>query len=768
MGTTVRITDFLKRIPVRRQTVLKGAAKTLTRIKKLLQSYAISQPSKRLSLKVLKANNENNNWSYAPSADPSLLDAALKVVGTEISSSCVLRSLFSQGASRKERGSLDRKEYEAVAFLPNSQFGEPAMQIYYTQPLINPDTSKIDNTGQFISVDGRPMSSNRGIGHEIAKIFKRYIRIAASKIETCKSVSDPFLCLHILCPRGTYDVNIEPAKDDILFEDRELVLALVEELFREHYGQLDGAEKSPSKQGKENASTCDQVSGGFDLLMARKPAAELATPSRDPGNPFRNTIPNTPLSQRPSRSENEISPPEIPSSVVPETPDPSDATRAKRSSFVNPWSISRINASFQAPRRERVSLVSSSPMDLSGGSLQGPMRRHSESRSPQHSPNSSDLPSPHTSRFAFGSPVIHRRQQEEGSLSSSPGTNRMSIGRRAERERDRERYGNGALDTWFQRTTQVSLQQTPLEDNPSQNQSELPRCSSLAQERFGSPTKVSQDGGHHDEQNDGCSEPSSNRGSPQQSDRHDSLTPDGEDDHIPVSMDSGRGFPVLERWAAQLHGDSGHEEPTDLEKALDFEKRKKEAIQSRRLQIKNGETPSSSHRAPISHPTHSSRYLAAKAALTSSQTSVGEPVSTTRLSPHDPRAYLMRQREVLSIDESSMNDPKARRLLASRLPFERVPDGSDLHDLGITCSVDLSPESIFFKSCASEDLYIASGDEATAFSPSDVQNCLPLWNERLAVIMKQQYQPKGDSLLPSSTIDISSIISQHLKGFDAE
>lgn len=103
---------------------MKGAARNLTRIKRLLQAYAIAQPSKRLSLKVLKAKNENSNWAYAPSADASLSDAALKVAGTEVSSSCVLKRLSSQITDRDQRRSSDQKEYEAITFLPKTQFGE--------------------------------------------------------------------------------------------------------------------------------------------------------------------------------------------------------------------------------------------------------------------------------------------------------------------------------------------------------------------------------------------------------------------------------------------------------------------------------------------------------------------------------------------------------------------------------------------------------------------------------------------------------------------
>ncbi|KAJ5971394.1 uncharacterized protein N7479_001312 [Penicillium vulpinum] len=736
VGTTVRITDFLKHIPVRRQTALKGATRNLTRIKKLLHAYAIAQPSKRLSLKVLKAKTENSNWTYAPSVDASLSDAAIKVAGTEVASSCIMKRLSSQNAARNQRELSDQKEYEAIAFLPKTQF----------------DTSRINGSGQYISVDGRPLSSSGGIGHEIVKIFKPYVRAAASKNESTKSVSDPFLCLQILCPQGTYDVNIEPAKDDLLFEDRDVVLALVENLFRDHYGEIDGREARTSNQGKESASRSDRAPGGFELLMARKPATDPPTQTRDPENPFRGAIPHTPLSQRTLQSKYDFSPVVPSSSKGPESQEELSTARTKRSSFVNPWSISRINASFQTSGRGSNSINQASPVDLSSGSLQGPIGRESQSRGFQHSPNS-DLASPSTSRLASGSPVRRRRHHPQGSTDSSPESNRISSTRRAERERDRDRYGNGALDTWFQRTTQVSLQQDPVEEAPTQ-EPDSP-LSLLAQQRFGSPADSSPNIIHVDAQNDGCSDSPSNN----------SLTLEDHGDHITEAMDSGRGFPVLERWAAQLHEGVTHEQSSDLdlEKALDFERRKKEAIQNSRTRFKKNDKPSGSQSAPISHSPHGNRYLAAKAALTSSQTSIGEPVSATMLSPHDPRAYLIRQERDYPIDEPSTNDGKARRLLTSRLPFERIPDGSDLHDLGYTWSVDLSSSSNSFKQNLPEDLYTENENGTTALSASDLETCLPLWNTRLMLIMKQQYKNKDESKPLSVEIDLAATISQHLR-----
>ncbi|KAJ5555764.1 DNA mismatch repair protein C-terminal [Penicillium sp. DV-2018c] len=739
VGTTVRVTDFLKHIPVRRQTALKSATRTLTRIKKLVQAYAIAQPSNRISLKVLKAKNENHNWSYAPSTDPSLSDAAMKVAGIDVSSSCVLKQFYSQGEAESSQAS--NTTYEAVAFLPRSEF----------------DASKINNVGQYISVDGRPLSSNRGIGQEIVKLFKPYVRLAASKNETPKPVTDPFLCLQIRCPRGTYDVNIEPAKDDLLFADRKLVLTLVENLFRDHYGELDATENGVNKQNKETISGRDDASAGFGLLMARRPTVNPATGPRDCANPSDEPHSHTPLPQGQIPPSQGFAT-EPSSDIIPESSDQSATATTKRSSFINPWSISKINASFQTPRRERIPLNLTSPLNLPSGSPPG-LRRGSDSRSLQSTPNLLELTSPPTSQFASGSPVQRRRHLPQLLTVSSPGANRMSSSRRAERERDRDRYGNGALDTWFQWTTQASLQQTPLEETTTQEPSDTP-LSVLAQQRFEASGNTSPNKGYVNGQDDGSDGSSADEAS--QSPRQGSPRREHQVDHLPESMDSGRGFPVLERWAAQLHEGLDPGEPSDLERALDFERRKKEAIRSR-LRLNQDIRPSESQTVPGSPSPHRSRYLAAKAALTSSQTSIAEPVSATT---YDPRSNLIRQHRDHSADKAPTDDGKARKIPTNRLPLERIPDGFELYNLGITCPIDLSIGSNVFKRNTLEDLYTVDNNEAPALSTSDLEACLPFWEERLTLIMKQRYKSRDESKPMSLNLDVASAISRHLRNID--
>ena len=48
-------------------------------------------------------------------------------------------------------------------------------------------------------------------------------------------LSPSFLALLIFCPLGTYDVNVEPGKDDVLFDSQFLILSAIEDLFKEVY-----------------------------------------------------------------------------------------------------------------------------------------------------------------------------------------------------------------------------------------------------------------------------------------------------------------------------------------------------------------------------------------------------------------------------------------------------------------------------------------------------------------------------------------------------
>lgn len=91
----MRVERFLEPLPVRRQTIEKTTAKTLARIKRLLQSYAIARPQLRLLFKVLKAKSDKDNFKYPishrinGSVNETLYRAAaLDIVGKKVIDQC--------------------------------------------------------------------------------------------------------------------------------------------------------------------------------------------------------------------------------------------------------------------------------------------------------------------------------------------------------------------------------------------------------------------------------------------------------------------------------------------------------------------------------------------------------------------------------------------------------------------------------------------------------------------------------------------------------
>ncbi|KAK5112473.1 hypothetical protein LTR62_004230 [Meristemomyces frigidus] len=203
IGTTVRVTDFIKSQPVRRQQALKNTEKTLKHLKQSLQAYAFARPHVRLSLRVLKAKNDKGNWMYAPKPGASVEDAAIKIVG----SACVTQCTWIV---------LEECGFELRALVPRP----------------DAEVSKVANLSSFVSIDARPVSNTRGTVKQVTKIFREALKAVGSR---WNGVKDPFVNLLISCPSGSYDPNVEPSKDDVLFEDPETVITLARKLFSTVY-----------------------------------------------------------------------------------------------------------------------------------------------------------------------------------------------------------------------------------------------------------------------------------------------------------------------------------------------------------------------------------------------------------------------------------------------------------------------------------------------------------------------------------------------------
>ncbi len=96
--------------------------------------------------------------------------------------------------------------------------------------------------------------------------------------------------MNLVCPPRSYDANVEPAKDDVLFTNSSQVMALVESFLRDLYGELKPKDKLTTKS---NHST--PQARPFDVLMARKPSLPAAVQPPVP-------LPTTALQKQPADS----------------------------------------------------------------------------------------------------------------------------------------------------------------------------------------------------------------------------------------------------------------------------------------------------------------------------------------------------------------------------------------------------------------------------------------------------------------------------------
>lgn len=580
---------------------------------------------------------------------------------------------------------------------------------------------------------------------DITKINRKYLRSANSEYENT-TINDPFLCLQIQCSSASYDVNIEPAKDDVLFEDPQRVLSLADDLFRDMYGESTGSieKREPSKKGKERMPNND----GFELLMARKspipPTTQRETSNNEPGSSF--VMPSSNI-RRPS--------PRSPGFTQTEHGTSHDEGNKEGQNLegLSPWSVTKLNAPFRTP------------MKAQAGPSTVPLITHTARREPlqrfrgatQNSPassKSSAAPSPSSSNNSTST----SRTDTRFSLSvqhpqTSPTISMQNSTKRA-RERDRERYGNGALDTWFEKITQGGLRQNEEHQSEAEDvdeEEEEPPLTQLAQARFGSPDQSQSDtsgsAGDLFTQDD----PGETQMTPGPS-TQDLESPN---QHSRPTH-SGKGLPVMEKWSSRLYQSSGAPPNAELEKALDFEHRKKEAVLKYREEKRNRLETSGSTNSP-----HHSRYLAARASLNSQPNKLQSETSPTSeayvskptLSPFDPRAYLIRQ----NVNQQQVpKDGKARRIQTGKLPFENIPEGYDLHDVLLTLPLDVSALSSSIKENLKHDLYTQSGTDFEAFTTSDSETPFDIWRYRLSDLINNSYKTREPGA-PCLDFDFSTV-----------
>lgn len=414
VGTCVKITDFIKTNPVRRQHTLKNADACLKKIKRCLQAYAFARPHVRYSLRVLKTKNAKGDWVYAPKVNGNAEDAAIKLVGSACSSQCLWSVL----------------EHEGFSF-----------QAFNPRP--DADATKIGGFGSFISVDARPVNATRGHFKQIVKAYREALKGVGSNFE---DVKEPFLYLEIGCPKDAYDVNVEPAKDDVMFEDAFKVVEGMRKLFNAVYAPpeasaIDERSSVPDRnqriieQGRdtsgnfpdvETRTTRDHgtpvnaVSDGFhtaNIVRQQVPSEETedAHATSEPRRTFRTNMYGC------DDEDLDLLGAEPPEDRTVE--DLAELREARKNVTVsNPWVLAKLNSSVRRPDGEQ-SLPEYNGVGLNGNVLSSPTRSSRPILDPEETalptPRPSSPPPPNAS-FHPSDHVPNMRLARNGNILSQP------------------------------------------------------------------------------------------------------------------------------------------------------------------------------------------------------------------------------------------------------------------------------------------------------------------------------------------------------------
>jgi DNA mismatch repair protein MutL len=270
VGTTVCVTDLYQALPVRKQVVTRESSKLFETVKDLLQSYAMARPQLRLRFKVLET--PRLGWSYAPKGETDVSETLLQLFGTEAALGCFHRT--GNGVGLIPGDGIVHVSDEATT----KRFAFDAL-------LMRQSVDSHLPKQRYISIDHRPVLKFKGITKKLVSVYGKYVNSLRTK--SVIPLGDLFIRLNIDCPVGSYDTNIEPAKDDVLFEDETALLEQFERFCEEVYGSLktqpDTRTAHPSQDLLQAvAFDASQQTRTFRALNTSGEAAERGEHTRSP------------------------------------------------------------------------------------------------------------------------------------------------------------------------------------------------------------------------------------------------------------------------------------------------------------------------------------------------------------------------------------------------------------------------------------------------------------------------------------------------------
>ncbi|KAH6604765.1 dna mismatch repair [Trichoderma cornu-damae] len=243
VGTTVQVTRLFEALPARRQHSLKHSAKHIQAVKDLLTSYALARPDLRLSLKMV--GETTYSWSYAPVCASGVDEAALQVFGKALANSCIH---VSRNSACDQATPLQFDQQPPQDFILDALIPKPGF-----------DAQAVKGKGLYLSVDSRPISSACDMAKKMTTIFKTCLNRIADTNGPCANISNPFMRLNIRCPPGSYDANVTPLKDEVVFGDEDRIAACFAGLCRKLYAERSVDDFFSSKRPSQHKRAAAQA-----------------------------------------------------------------------------------------------------------------------------------------------------------------------------------------------------------------------------------------------------------------------------------------------------------------------------------------------------------------------------------------------------------------------------------------------------------------------------------------------------------------------------
>ncbi|KAL2072513.1 hypothetical protein VTL71DRAFT_11856 [Oculimacula yallundae] len=744
IGTKVSVAKFLYSLPVRKQTAEKESTKTLKKIKELLQSYAFARPKVRFCLKV--SSNGKGSWSFTPRPNDGLKEVASQIIGRDAAAQCIEQSIsFSDKSSRDLQHEGD--DTDAAQLGEDQSYGSGQ---FFVEMFLPKPKATILGHGQYISIDARPVSHDKGTMRKVVSIYKYYAK--SSILEGDEKLRDPFLRLNIRCPVSSYDPNVEPAKNDVIFQNEPLILESIEQLFKDVYGvpvvsstaaihrssgiksddfellmsRNNDNQKTPTSidhiQAVQNAKfippaqtlaldKAHEPSLGGDLLNPNNEIIEEEASSErrkwnvDMSEDFSEVIEDD---QRPHRPSRKLGRTQQPVSDIPASP----------GNPLNPWIISKMTAPIRPKNIVALPTVAD-PVPLHAAS----QARQTYLPTPHHSsdPVLADVESLSLFRTA---PPRHIGSRDGLSDLAPPSLYSSTHGPQQGPEQPLIHPPNdypmiaesdddlllGDDSEPFRRNNDFHSARA-IFDGPMQK---FPRSSGPKKSRgvntpFVAPLRAD----HQIAPQDGLRQ---------------------------ITLGAGVAYPTStqkDRSSTHLDRDQNDE----LAWAMDFEHRKENATRQRRKEIlaaraaaeaepeisatiirRRRQQPSADLVTERDHTDdtirsspHKNRYNAAIANLEANKAAPGsnepaKPFLKTSLPDGDPRAYLMRRQKSM-LPSVKGGPPKPMRAKSTRLPLERIPEAQNMHNVLLNCSVSIDKIQDVLQKISGHDMYVQGSSQ---------------------------------------------------------